>query len=255
MIKIINYKGSILFAIIGILLYNTPVWGCVGARPLGMGGAFIGIADDVETVYWNPAGLTSVEEEKVHITLTMNSRDQMGYRVFIGFNKKFNNFNLGLSYISRLRNWGILEEWYVVSLATKIPSAPALSVGVNGRYETHSNGISDSQLNLSVFWVITDRVSFGFLYQSLNNFRPGISYRISDKARIAIDIYNAFHNPDILDGESKIMYGLEVDRNQILIRLGTYAGDFTMGLSFSDLDIAVMFRDDIIVLLGKTFSL
>jgi len=29
----------------------------VGARPGGMGGAFIGLSDDIETVYYNPAGL------------------------------------------------------------------------------------------------------------------------------------------------------------------------------------------------------
>jgi hypothetical protein len=34
--------------------------GGVGARALGMGGAFVSIADDVYAGYWNPAGLSSV---------------------------------------------------------------------------------------------------------------------------------------------------------------------------------------------------
>ena len=29
----------------------------VGTRPLGMGGAFIAVADDGNTITWNPAGL------------------------------------------------------------------------------------------------------------------------------------------------------------------------------------------------------
>jgi len=29
-----------------------------GARPAGMGGAFVGLADDINALYWNPAGLT-----------------------------------------------------------------------------------------------------------------------------------------------------------------------------------------------------
>ncbi len=37
----------------------------VGARPLGMGGAFVALADDSSAVYWNPAGLTAVKHMDV----------------------------------------------------------------------------------------------------------------------------------------------------------------------------------------------
>jgi len=33
----------------------------LGARPVAMGGAFTGLADDVDAVYWNPAGLVNVK--------------------------------------------------------------------------------------------------------------------------------------------------------------------------------------------------
>ena len=29
----------------------------IGTRAQGMGGAFVGVADDASAVYWNPAGL------------------------------------------------------------------------------------------------------------------------------------------------------------------------------------------------------
>ncbi|MCK5738648.1 UPF0164 family protein, partial [bacterium] len=32
----------------------------VGARALGMGGAFVGIADDASALYWNPGGLPEI---------------------------------------------------------------------------------------------------------------------------------------------------------------------------------------------------
>ena len=32
-----------------------------GSRPVGMGGAFAGLANDINTIFWNPAGLTSVQ--------------------------------------------------------------------------------------------------------------------------------------------------------------------------------------------------
>ena len=34
----------------------------VGARALGMGGAFVAVADDATATYWNPAGLTKVKK-------------------------------------------------------------------------------------------------------------------------------------------------------------------------------------------------
>jgi hypothetical protein len=37
----------------------------VGARPLGMGRAFTGVADDVDAVYWNPAGLSNFRSNQL----------------------------------------------------------------------------------------------------------------------------------------------------------------------------------------------
>ncbi|HTB21118.1 MAG TPA: PorV/PorQ family protein [bacterium] len=38
----------------------------VGARALGMGGAFVGLADDSTSTYWNPAGLTGIKNFEVN---------------------------------------------------------------------------------------------------------------------------------------------------------------------------------------------
>ena len=43
---------------------------CLGARPSGMGNAFSAIADDVNTVLWNPAGLVLLEEKEASFTYT-----------------------------------------------------------------------------------------------------------------------------------------------------------------------------------------
>jgi hypothetical protein len=39
-----------------------------GARSLGMGGAFIGVSDDVTAISWNPAGLVTVEEPVISVS-------------------------------------------------------------------------------------------------------------------------------------------------------------------------------------------
>ncbi|MDH5174640.1 MAG: PorV/PorQ family protein, partial [Elusimicrobiota bacterium] len=36
-----------------------------GARPVAMGGAFVAVADDANTTYWNPAGLALLEEREI----------------------------------------------------------------------------------------------------------------------------------------------------------------------------------------------
>lgn len=36
-----------------------------GSRPAAMGGAFVGLANDVNTIFWNPAGLTSVQNREL----------------------------------------------------------------------------------------------------------------------------------------------------------------------------------------------
>lgn len=42
----------------------------VGARPIGMGGAFVGIANDATAVFWNPAGLARLTKHEAVMTHT-----------------------------------------------------------------------------------------------------------------------------------------------------------------------------------------
>ncbi|MFA5162124.1 MAG: hypothetical protein WC421_07745 [Elusimicrobiales bacterium] len=39
----------------------------IGARPLGMGGAYVGLAEDVSSIYWNPAGLSQLNRYEVQM--------------------------------------------------------------------------------------------------------------------------------------------------------------------------------------------
>ena len=40
----------------------------VGARAAGMGGAYTALADDANTVYWNPAGLARLEKREASVS-------------------------------------------------------------------------------------------------------------------------------------------------------------------------------------------
>lgn len=45
----------------------------VGVRAMGMGGAFLGVADDFSAVYWNPAGLAQMAHREVQVSFLRNS--------------------------------------------------------------------------------------------------------------------------------------------------------------------------------------
>ena len=42
----------------------------IGTRALGMGGAMVGLADDVTAIYWNPSGISNVEGGYAAFNLT-----------------------------------------------------------------------------------------------------------------------------------------------------------------------------------------
>ena len=74
-----------IHCLIYLLVIGAPVWAQeertidnfagVGVRAMGMGGAFVGVADDYTAAYWNPAGLAQIDRREVHIGLLRNSRE------------------------------------------------------------------------------------------------------------------------------------------------------------------------------------
>lgn len=47
----------------------------LGARTMGMGGAFLAVADDFTTLYWNPAGLAQIRKFELFSSLSHSERD------------------------------------------------------------------------------------------------------------------------------------------------------------------------------------
>ena len=58
-------QAASIFQQVGIASSPNPVGS--GARALGMGGAFIGVADDATAASWNPAGLIQLEKPELSI--------------------------------------------------------------------------------------------------------------------------------------------------------------------------------------------
>jgi hypothetical protein len=53
-----------------------------GARALGMGGAFVSIADDASAVYWNPAGLVQLKQSQILVMHSERFGNLVDYNCF-----------------------------------------------------------------------------------------------------------------------------------------------------------------------------
>ena len=88
-----------------------------GARAVGMGGAFIGVADDATAASWNPAGLIQLERPEVSAVYSFFQREQTynsaKFPEMDGTNRMDAN---GLNYASAAYPFVLLQRNMIVSL-------------------------------------------------------------------------------------------------------------------------------------------
>ena len=72
----------------------------VGGRALGLGGAYVSIADDATATYWNPAGIASVPDNYQFCLMHAARRSGLGAFNYIGGTTRvLSKLNLGLSWL------------------------------------------------------------------------------------------------------------------------------------------------------------
>lgn len=235
--------GLLMFALFSI--HPSLSMACVGARPLGMGGAFIAVADDANVPYWNPAALALMQKRQA--TGMFTADDDINYKNFVSYSQALDDqFAAAASiYTWRDRFLGYLPQgdplilenysrpW--VSLAYRMSTARSgtMALGANlsfgqGKLARPMRNIEYSTkigvgLDLSFLYRHDKHWSFGLLIQDINepsieseelgykidwmrNVRPGVAYRPNEQLLIAFDVY------DFFDEElRKLMLGVEYD--------------------------------------------
>lgn len=265
----INFKKSwltLILLIIFLLVIYQSVLACVGAKPLSMGGGSIAIIKNgVNNIYWNPAGLTFLENNQFTYTRTLNNRDSFNYDDFIGYANRdlLPECTLGLGVIKKhtldktLGNEGVYryDTWYVMSLGKILKDN--LSIGgnvrlVDSQLKKGGNSYGSDQnitFDLAAYYSITDQFKLGLLiqdltrpvtdfsykgvkYRSVMNVRPGLSFQHGDSITIGVSFYDLFEElGEELD--NRLMAGLEYRiNNNLSLRIGSYLGHATMGAGY-----------------------
>lgn len=107
----------------------------IGVRPQGMGNAFVAIADDVNAIYWNPAGLSTLNKEKRQLMIAHD--DRFGFGIdentvsYAQTNFGFSWSHLGVG-DEFLFGADYSQDTFVLSYSQQID--PQLYAGINVKY-------------------------------------------------------------------------------------------------------------------------
>ena len=153
----------------------------IGGRPTGMGGAYAGAAEGVESMFWNPAGLSRTERSEIAAGMNILYNDISGMYFALGYPLKSNKSAIGINYM----NWNMGNIDVTTTSANVITSVAvnqgffgvtysvafidAMRFGITARYIYQDLG---GQYGASVNGVAGD-VGFLFLFSDL--FRIGVS--------------------------------------------------------------------------------
>lgn len=205
------------FVYVGTLLCHllTPAYGAfpdlgAGARPMGMGGAYIGLANDANAPVWNLAGLTQLTQPELMATFVslytgLNAQlfngeiDQLGYH-FVSYVHPIGGASdentalahskdviaaSGLFFDSALYD----EQTYVLSYAKRLTTrisggigAKILRVGVVANEYTRAHQLlsnaslsrTSTTVDFGLQYALSDKVQFGVVGENLLPANTGI---------------------------------------------------------------------------------
>lgn len=225
----------LLLAAVAVGACAAPAGACLGARPYGMGMAFIGVADDANATYWNPAGLVQLEGREITAMRNMNARDRINYQDYLAFAQRQSEKSaIGISYVKTLKVGDLVgignlweQKWYWLSYAQMVGRNTSVGVNVKAiKDDTPVPGVSidtDMGLDFAVFHRVDERTTIGLLIQNANepetkiaeaagmygaggtmdasitnvvNWRPGVAYRPNPTLTVALSAYDALDSAD-----------------------------------------------------------
>jgi hypothetical protein len=240
----------------------------VGARPLGMGGAFTAVADNADAPYWNPAGLGTINKNEITTMHTKLSTDADHY--YISYISPALGGTLGISWIQvglgditqtsaevdpnneviELSIFSYFSNAYLLSYGKEL--SERLSVGLTAKYLTSDMsqieggqawGYSVTPGILLKFPVTGRQFTLGVKIDELVNqqtwgtktveqvppkLRLGLAYRSPNPGLFAIDISQILKS----GYAAEAAFGYEWEKDGLSVRVGYSDGGLTAGAGF-----------------------
>ncbi len=184
----------------------------IGARPVGMGEAQVAVSDDVYTLYWNPAGLSRLNQTQ--ISLMHNAWFGEINSEYIGYAQPIQQggYGIGVNYINfgEFKKYGIDSNNYPVPLEEKFTPYtmvmtfgysqwfwPSISMGANIKLvsesvDTYNNLTAAVDLGMQMLKV-WNGLDLGFVVQNAGFPIQGYSLPLVAKLGAA---YNFFPSTD-----------------------------------------------------------
>lgn len=145
----------------------------VGTRAVAMGEAFSAVGDNAETIYWNPAGISSTIGTSVYI-------DRIDYWAEIGINS--------ISFVQSLGPLGAVGFFYSgLSSGEWEETTTEYPLG-NGTYVSYNA----FQTGLSYARFLTGHFSFGMNFKIIREDYPDFSRSFREPINIAVDVGGYF---------------------------------------------------------------
>jgi len=249
----------------------------VGARPLGMGGAFTAISDNSDAPYWNPAGLSQVRFHEISTMQTKLSTDTNHY--YVSYVQPLFGGGIGISWIqvslgdiyetvatnefNEVVPLGVFSYYsnaYLLAYGQSLNDS--LSWGITAKYLTADMpGLVSSEggsaygysITPGILWKPIERLSFGMKIDELSNSQKwgtGTEEHVPPKYRLGIAYLTQILNlPLRFSGDySQIAKGgyigegaagAELMTGLISLRVGVVDSAMTAGVGFQDKHIGV----------------
>jgi tetratricopeptide (TPR) repeat protein len=278
-----KYHATYIVIGLAILLLAIPAWAGdagqespfvigVGARALGMGGGFVSVADDASAVFYNPAGLASLEYQEftaMHMSLFEGTIYNFAswvypHPVFGGFGASYMRLGtddiIGRSGFAETGTFDYSHSQFLVSYGREVHRGWAVGVSlkaVNESLDQFSDyGVG---MDMSLMGRVHEYITVGFLARDLveaeiklrsvaeyipRSYVGGVALR-SYPFRENIRLTSSFELEKIKDRSVKVHVGSEIIVDgAYAVRFG-YDRDnasFGVGYSFSRLQLDYTYK-------------